>query len=851
MMMTFHGRSNENVEDFISSVRINFSLRASAYGEGQERDEAQLVALKTHIRGQASEWLSRQPVEVTSTWDHLTSALKIRYNHSARRADRADDAHRAMLDLAQAKGQSLQKYIKRAYKIKDDLGPNFDTILASNFILGMTDQTLRLHAIAFGKLDGQSSFADAVRAVKAMARGGGIKLDRYDESSEESETDDEESDYRGRRQKRSKKKKGKRRGASSGSEESGEGRKRGKSGKGLMMIDQEGLVKMVQQLMNASVGREGESRGSTQQKTAQQFGQEFVIPQPVEAFAASQQPRPSGLRGGQYMGQTYQQPGQPTSGGAGYVQFPQQPAGVAHQTVDGPSFHQGGSQAISAGQPMAPGMNYSTSQFPRNAGYSGRRPCTCFRCGVVGHYSYDCTSPVPLSREDQWRVKQQVEMSRMQGGEVGSRGQFGGGGMGSSGDVRNGGAPQGQVHTVAMVEERRRGVVEEMSVPRASLVEWFEASAVEKRSRGEALGDGTESGEPAVTKVRIGGEGEEGGGQGVKEGKGKEKEGVYAPPGMGKERRNIRGKSGVSQKKPIRMMQAMQTVDIVACLRDTPVSGLNWGTLLELAPSVRRDVAKGLVQERIVTERPKKGLKMKQKGGPREAMTVGSEGKQGVALPDDGKAVNFYTTGRIIGPSAIYNLQKILVDGGSVVNLMPEEVASRMNLQFIRTDDLLIKTADAQLTAIHYYVDVKLEVAGVTADLRVYIIPGHGDPAYAILLSRRWLRQCRAKGNYETDTYIIKDAEGNEYRVSPLPSNGRSRQEGGMVPKVVINPKAASVELDEETVEELSLGESLIAAIVDRVIQETEEDEYDAGSESETSTDRDQGHELAGKGHHY
>lgn len=236
-----------------------------------------------------------------------------------RYADRANDAHRAMLDLAQAKGQSLHKYIKRAYRIKDNLGSNFDTILASNFILGMSDVNLRMHAIAFGKLDGQSTFTESVRAVKAMARGCGVKLDRYDESSEDDyDTDsDNSSDYRGNRKHRrskARKERGKSRKGGEKSEEESEDEKAERERRG---IDEAGVAKIVEKLLRAGMAKATEGG---REELVREFGQPFLqTPQTVEVYAAARQPRTTQAPGAMmFHSTTYQQPGQPTSGGAGY-----------------------------------------------------------------------------------------------------------------------------------------------------------------------------------------------------------------------------------------------------------------------------------------------------------------------------------------------------------------------------------------------------------------------------------------------------------------------------------------------------------------------------------------------------
>lgn len=109
------------------------------------------------------------------------------------------------------------------------------------------------------------------------------------------------------------------------------------------------------------------------------------------------------------------------------------------------------------------------------------------------------------------------------------------------------------------------------------------------------------------------------------------------------------------------------------------------------------------------------------------------------APPDDGRApvANSYTHGKIRCHSGLYLIKKILVDGGAVVNLFPEAIGKAMGLTFHESSDLMIKTADAGLTPINHYVDIELEVAGVTVMIRCYVMPGPNWPSYAILLSRR------------------------------------------------------------------------------------------------------------------
>jgi hypothetical protein len=62
-----------------------------------------------------------------------------------------------------------------------------------------------------------------------------------------------------------------------------------------------------------------------------------------------------------------------------------------------------------------------------------------------------------------------------------------------------------------------------------------------------------------------------------------------------------------------------------------------------------------------------------------------------------------------------------------------------------------------------WYVDVDIEIAGVTSTSWVYCVPAPARPSYTLLLGRKWMKQVRAIGNYETGTYIIRDSLGKEY----------------------------------------------------------------------------------------
>jgi hypothetical protein len=224
------------------------------------------------------------------------------------------------------------------------------------------------------------------------------------------------------------------------------------------------------------------------------------------------------------------------------------------------------------------------------------------------------------------------------------------------------------------------------------------------------------------------------------------------------------------------MMVGKLEFDFISSLRDTAVAGMTWGDLFVLAPRVKRDVARQLVQERT---RPAKG-KGKQKRSVSfvedvvdscdvEATQVARPTAMGMgrALPEDSSAVsNFYTVGCInVVPCqngqeiAVYSVAKILVDSGSVLNLMPEYLARHLGFRLSPTKSLMMRTAAAEVSVIQWYVDIDIEIAGNTATARVYCVPPPARPSYTIFLGRNWMKQVRAirvaqAGVFELDIRI-------------------------------------------------------------------------------------------------
>lgn len=196
------------------------------------------------------------------------------------------------MKLGQKKGMSLNKYLRKAIRIRDNLGPEWDQTAATMFIMGIHEEVTWLLVMSIGKLDSEYTFTDAIKAAKAVIRGTnkGVKMDNYDESSSDEQStgsSEEDTDSEEERRRR-RKKKGKLKG---------------------VVIDQAGLRKLVQEMMKSSNLAKIPQTRTPPEMTNQftgSFGIQMEQPQQAEVFAVGRQQRPGvGQQGGYYPGQQY------------------------------------------------------------------------------------------------------------------------------------------------------------------------------------------------------------------------------------------------------------------------------------------------------------------------------------------------------------------------------------------------------------------------------------------------------------------------------------------------------------------------------------------------------------------
>ena len=89
------------------------------------------------------------------------------------------------------------------------------------------------------------------------------------------------------------------------------------------------------------------------------------------------------------------------------------------------------------------------------------------------------------------------------------------------------------------------------------------------------------------------------------------------------------------------------------------------------------------------------------------------------------------------------------------MNLMPIHLLKFIGAKLHKAGGMVIRTATKALAKISYCADVRITIADVAYDLRIYALPEEYKPTYPLLLSRRWLRAVKAKADYATGKYWI------------------------------------------------------------------------------------------------
>lgn len=304
-------------------------------------------------------------------------------------------------------------------------------------------------------------------------------------------------------------------------------------------------------------------------------------------------------------------------------------------------------------------------------------------------------------------------------------------------------------------------------------------------------------------------------------------------------------------KKTIRLMSGQKQWDAMEALRNTPVDGLTWGHFLALAPSVKAKLGKGLILEKIPDHPAMAPMTVNmvstnpEQGNTTQIITRGRDQGflYGDAIPEPkGPIVNFYTTGRITnqqgGDLTVYQVPKILIDGGAVVNLMPESVVRRLGLPYEANDNVVIRTATNELYPILTRARFNISIADVLAEVVVYVV--RQPMEYSLILGRRWMQQVKAFGDYRTHSYVIFDQWNKPHCVQVSPQK-EDKVTHERILDVIPNPdkKRENMDLTDTEFEELSMDKEQRDALFNQIIWEArnELEEWDEEISSEEEND--------------
>lgn len=339
----------------------------------------------------------------------------------------------------------------------------------------------------------------------------------------------------------------------------------------------------------------------------------------------------------------------------------------------------------------------------------------------------------------------------------------------------------------------------------------------------------------------------------------------FAPAAGPSDARAKKGKKKATEpkiKRHIKLLQGQEPWDPVEALRRMPVVGLDFGSLMDMAPGARIAVGKALQMEKNVEYRPSAARaldvnllaavpppsRMSQPAVVANTSATGifresaPSNVNGVVKEPTCHIINFHTSGEVwgagYGKGKAYSMGKILIDGGAVVNLMPEKIAIRLGLTLEDNDDIVIRTATDETRPIHKCTTFDLNIAGVVANIKVYVIDI--PQSYSLLLGRRWLYQVRAFGDYSSHAYTIYNSKGKPSSVQSTGTTGNIEplHEVFLNPHKVL-PHTALTATEEE---EILLGRGKMEAIINRIVQGAEsqsqdwETDEESGDESEDNS---------------
>ncbi|RYC63902.1 hypothetical protein CHU98_g2314 [Xylaria longipes] len=137
-----------------------------------------------------------------------------------------------------------------------------------------------------------------------------------------------------------------------------------------------------------------------------------------------------------------------------------------------------------------------------------------------------------------------------------------------------------------------------------------------------------------------------------------------------------------------------------------------------------------------------------------------------VALVDDGETYLRFITADVDG----WALRRVLVDSGSLVELMSAAMAEKLGLMplLIKGPALYLRVADDSASPITHFVKFPLVVGGILSIITAYV--AGSSKSYDLLLGKGWLRRNQAVIDFHKDQMTLKGKQGHTFVVSLEPA---------------------------------------------------------------------------------
>ncbi|RPA92244.1 hypothetical protein L873DRAFT_1847811 [Choiromyces venosus 120613-1] len=844
-LMDFGGTMGENVEHFLYDFEIIFvreGKKTETAGSLYPTDvRAHRVIQHLKPGSQAFKFVHRLPLSVTKDYDALCRELRARFENSAEIEEEKRRAEESFLCLRQKSGQSIEAYVKLTRKVAHGMSSEFQHLVATQFVKGLDSRELRMQAMS--GLANRPSVEDAIMKVQRL-----WSIMEEDHSSGDEDIDltdsedDSDEEFSGRRRRKQRAKKIRLR------EEKRRKKEEKKTMKETERIREE--LEELKQWVGKRSKTDQEISGTVGVPRMLSMGESNSLPT-IEVYAVGNRLAPSPTYSqAQPMRNPYSYNNQerPNSPWGRQVipshenGAPWSRTGQQQRAWQNSRYGRGGTNMTNDSQQYEPGY-HGNSNYPRYQ-RRDRSQSVCYQCGVVGHLRYEChlsnqrqpdlylrptnsQQQPPGATGNQTRDRQEDIARREQyrSAREDIRERHGWGTQertcGEPDKVQQSSAVNGMVVEVireyldgrtkqinirgndrfAEIESSWESRNEELEEVRLDEKEFVKELTNRDKSQDAQIDQrlaesDVMAGEKARLRSKLTESSASAEGQPPRQ---RLRTTLAEQDKNNKQPRQKKLPTRQSGHRPIRLMAGRQGFDFISGFRDTEVTGLTWGQFFDLSPEGKHQFVKLMVQERPrgknTTSKGKRKVEAKvMESILSEAALVGKR-------EPNFEVANFYTKARIRLNNHNYEINHILIDAGSVVNLAPITVLQAIRAIILPTKELVIRTAASNLVPLEFYADLEVEVASRVTPLRIFAMPESCEPTYGLPLSRRWLRVCQAVGDYRHDVYVIKDAEGRDHNVP----REVVTIEKGRNPRVLINPAVVTSEMDDELVEELEL----------------------------------------------